>query len=561
MKRNPRRFFATILFTLLAIFAARLLTAQNPQPPIPVAVPQPIPVAVILPTAQVLGKKEKHHKHADEFFAGPIVHLEFTFKPEEWENLKKDNRRYAECTMIETAPDGKKTEYKDVAVKLKGAAGSFQGLDQKPGLTVSLHKFKGAERYHGMEKFHLNNGAQDGSLLNEYIGGEMSRAAGVPASRCTHAIVKWNGRDMGLYLFKESFTKDFLSYFYEKTDGSLYDGHFIAEIDGALEKQQGGDKADTRDLKELAAACKEGDLKVRWQKVSERLDVDEFLRVLVMETFLCHWDGYNFNRNNYRVYFDPKSGKANFFIHGIDQIYGDANWPLVRDPGSLVGQAVWSNPDWKAHAMKLAKEIYEKALKPVDWDARIAAQGAKVKEALTRANAQWGKDYEGQIRGARDRVGARLASIGKQLGDMPKPIEWVNNTFKLGPKQWNNAGGGALDEQNVDGKHCLHIRADGSAAASWRRTVALPPGRYRFEAMVKTAEVAAGGDASGDGAGLRISGGTRKGVNGLMGNAAWQKVGFEFDASGAEVILVAELRSGKGEAWFQSESLQIVKLK
>ena len=172
-----------------------------------------------------------------------------------------------------------------------------------------------------------------------------------------------------------------------------------------------------------------------------------------------------------------------------------------------------------------------------------------------------GKDYDGQINGARSRVAARLTSIGKQFGDMPKPIEWVNDTFKLGPKQWAATGGGAMDEQTVDGQRCLHIRADNAAAASWRRNVMLPPGRYRFEAMVKTAGVEAGGDQSGEGAGLRISGGTRKDVNGLKGNAAWQKLGFEFDATGAETILVAEVRAPKGEAWFQVESLQIVKLK
>jgi hypothetical protein len=553
MKRIRPRISATPLLASLALLAANVLPAEDPAP-------QPPPLAFVLPEPPKLGKKDKHHKHADEFFAGPVVHLEFVFKPDEWENLKKDNRRYAECTMIETAPDGTKTEYKDVAVKLKGAAGSFQGPDQKPGLTVSLDKFKGAERFHGMEKFHLNNGAQDGSLLNEFIGGEMSRAAMVPASRCTHVIVKWNGRDTGLYLFKEAFTKDFLSYFYEKTNGSLYDGHFIAEIDGNLEKQQGGDKADTRDLKELAAACKEPDLKTRWEKIAARLDVDEFLRSLAMETFLAHWDGYNFNRNNYRVYFDSKTGKASFFIHGIDQIYGDANWPVVRDPASLVGQAVWSNPDWKAHAPKVAKAIYENLLKPVDWEARITAQGAKIKEALARVNPQWAKDYDGQINGARSRVSARLASIGRQLGDLPKPIEWVNNTFKLGPKQWAQQGGGAFDEQNADGKPCLHLRADGAAAASVRRTVTLPPGRFRFEAMMKTVGVE-GGDEVGDGAGLRISGGKRKGVNGLTGTAAWQKLGFEFDATGGDVILVAELRAGKGEMWLQTESLQIVRLR
>ncbi len=77
---------------------------------------------------------------------------------------------------------------------------------------------------------------------------------------------------------------------------------------------------------------------------------------------------------------------------------------------------------------------------------------------------------------------------------------------------------------------------------------------------MKTASVE-GGDDTGEGAGLRISGGKRKGVNGLTGNAAWQKIGFELDATGAEVILVAELRSAKGEAWFQTESLHLVKLK
>jgi hypothetical protein len=554
MKRILPRLSATPLLASLALLAANVLPAQTPAPP------PPPPVAFVLPPPPQLGKKDKHHLHADEFFAGPVVHLEFIFKPADWEDLKKDNRRYAECTMIETSPDGTKKEYKDVAVKLKGAAGSFQGVDQKPGLTVSLDKFKGAERFHGMEKFHLNNGAQDGSLLNEFIGGEMSRAAQVPASRCTHAIVKWNGRDTGLYLFKEAFTKDFLSYFYEKTNGSLYDGHFIAEIDGNLEKQQGGDKSDKRDLQELVAACKEPDPKTRWEKVAARLDVDEFLRSLVMETFLTHWDGYNFNRNNYRVYFDSKTGKASFFIHGIDQIFGDANGPVVRDPGSLVGQAVWSNPDWKAHAPKVAKAIYENLLKPVDWEARITAQGAKIKDALARVNPQWAKDYDGQINGARSRVSARLASIGKQLGDLPKPIEWVNNTLKLGPKQWTPQGGGAFDEQNADGKPCLHLRADGAAAASARRTVTLPAGRFRFEATVKTAGVE-GGDEVGDGAGLRISGGKRKGVNGLTGNAAWQQIGFEFDSTGGDVVLVAELRAGKGEAWFQVESLQIVKLK
>ncbi len=537
--------------------APLVVSAQTPPAAVPAA---PAAAPVLQPTAQNLQKKDKRRKNSDEFFLGPVVHLEFKFEPAEWENLKKDNRRYAECTIIETAPDGKKTIYEHAAVKLKGAAGSFQGPDGKPGLTVSMDKFKGGDRFHGMDKFHLNNGQQDGSLLNEIIGGEMCRAAGVPASRCNHVIVKWQGRDTGLYLFKESFTKDFLSYFYEKNDGGLYDGHFVSEIDGNLEKQQGKPDDDLSELKALAAACKEGDQKVRWQKMYEKLDVDEFLRALAMETFTCHWDGYNFNRNNYRVYFDPKTGKANFFCHGMDQIFGDANWPIMRDPGSLVGGAVWSNPEWKAHYRKVAEAIYHKVLKGRDWEARIFEQGKKIQDALARTNPQAAKDYQGHINGARDRVAARIASIGKQFGDMPKPFEWQNGVAKIGAKNWRPEGGGASAEVMMDGQKCLHLRADGAASASWRRAVALEAGRYRIEVSAKVSNVD-GGDQTGEGAGLRISGATRVGLNGLKGSSAWQKVAYEFDATGAEVMLVAELRAPKGEAWFQADSFQLIKIK
>ncbi len=528
--------------------AAPLLLAQ--------AAPAPEPPKTVVPP--VVPKRTKNLAAADAFFAGPVVHLEFKFAPEEWEYLKKDDRRYAECSITETAADGKKTTYDHVAVKVKGSAGSSQGVDAKPGLTIGLDKYKGSDRFHGMEKFHLNNGAQDGSLLNEYIADEMCRVAGVPASRCTHVIVKWNGRDLGLYLLKEAFTKDFLSYFYERTDGSLYDGHFIAEIDGNLEKQQGGDPADTKDIKALAAACKEGDAKARWQKVGEQLDVEEYLRALTMETFVGHWDGYNFNRNNYRVYFDSKTKKASFFCHGMDQVFADANLPVIRDPGSLVGQAVWGNPEWKARHKVIAEEIYEKVMKGRDWEAFITTQGAKIAEALTKQNAQWGKDYQAQINGARDRVRARIASIAKQFGDMPKPFTWQNDVAKLGATKWQTAGGGGLNEEVADGQKCFHIRADGSAAASLRRTVTLEPGKYRIEAQVKVAN-AEGGDASGEGAGVRISGGTR--TSGAKGTANWQKVAYEFASTGADIVLVAELRSPKGEAWFQADSLQLVRVR
>ena len=112
-----------------------------------------------------------------------------------------------------------------------------------------------------------------------------------------------------------------------------------------------------------------------------------------------------------------------------------------------------------------------------------------------------------------------------------------------------------------DGKPCLYIRADGETNGSWRRTLAIEPGKYRFEARLRTKGVVAAQNSSGEGAGLRISGGTRNGINAVSGDAAWQTVAFPFEASGGETMLVVELRATKGEMWCEKGSLQIVRAK
>jgi spore coat protein H len=503
---------------------------------------------------------EKELRKADAVFdQQAIPSFAFDFKAEEWDYLAHDERRYAEAVL--TYAEGK--TIKGVAVKLKGSAGSFQGRDAKPGLTVSFEKYKNAERFQGLAKFHLNNGAQDASLLNEQIAGEMCRAAGVPASRCTHAFVKWQGRDLGLYLLKEAFTRDFLAKFFKDPNGDLYDGGFCHDIDVAMQKDLGDEKV--RDnVKDLIGACQEGNPQKRWERVEKIVDVDKFLSFLAMESILSHWDGYNFNRNNYRVYFDATTGKAVFFCHGMDQTFNDPNAPAIRDSGAMVGQAVLSNPAWKAKLPERVREIYENVLKPVDWPGRVVEVGNLVKASLEKKNPQWAKDYQNQINAARDRVAQRIASVGKQLGDVPKPAAFdKNNMLKLvdGWRVENGSGGDvAMDETQIDGKKCLHIRANSASAGSWRKAINLPPGRYRFEADVKTAGVVPTNDGKNRGASLRISGGTG-GPEGAEGDSGWKTIHYNIESQGADVVLVAELRGQKGDAWFDRDSLRLVWVK
>ncbi len=559
--------FTAVLFVILLAFAILASYLSPDFIRLEAAVPPPVAggTAPNVPAGDSLSKPkakaiklDKDRKQINEFFVdGGIPTLSFEFEPEEWEYLKRDARRYAEAKMIDDA--GKVS--KNVAVKCKGSAGSFQGPEQKPGLTVSMNKFKGADRWRGFAKWHLNNCAQDGTSLMEKIAGEIARRAGVPASRCGHAFVKIQGRDVGLYVFKEAFDKDFLVHFFPRTDGDLYDGGFVADIRPEMEKDE-GDRKNIENIKELIDACREGDQQKRWTRLEKILEIDKFISYLALEAILTHWDGYNFNRNNYRLYFDADTGKAVFFLHGMDQTFGDPNFPVVRDPAAMVGQAVMSNPDWKALYRERVEQIYNEVLKPIDWPARVVEVGEKVKAALEKKNPQAAKDYQNRINEARDRVSNRIATIGKQLGDMPKPLKFdANGITKLPADNWRQEGGAAqVNTIALDGKECFHIRADGDSTASWRKNITLTPGKYRFEARVRTAGVVPLQGGSGEGAGLRISGGQRSGENALKGDTDWKQLSFEFDAPG-EVVLVAELRASKGEVWFDKNSMQLVRVK
>jgi len=113
--------------------------------------------------------------------------------------------------------------YPDTALHLKGRVGSFRDVDDKPGMTLSFDKFGAREPLGEVLKVHLNNSVEDPTYLNEALGAELFGGAGVPAARVAHALVELNGRDLGLYVLKEAFTKEFLSRYFRRTDGNLYE--------------------------------------------------------------------------------------------------------------------------------------------------------------------------------------------------------------------------------------------------------------------------------------------------------------------------------------------------
>ena len=490
----------------------------------------------------------------DALFAGTVPKLELYISKENLDKLAKNPRDYVSLTIKEPGF----VDLEKCSVKLKGSAGSFRQItEDRPGFSLRTAKSKKSQEYRGLTKFQLNNCAQDGTMLLEMVAGEMARRAGVPASRCTHAYVVLNGKPLGTYVLKEGFNTEFLSYFFKDTKGHLYDGGFVNEIDGPIEVDQGDPDEKVR-LTELIGATKETRPALRLARMERILDVDAYFRHLALEQILCHWDGYSFNRNNYRFYEDPSSGKFHFILHGMDQVFGDTRWYVFRQPGALVPNALLGDRAMRERYRTQFFTVYEKNFRTYDWPKRIQDLAAQSKAKLTLFDVEEAKRFDQRGKEAAERVKQRLDSIRIQLEDAAQ-LRSTGGKAMLGKYAWErNADEKEADEADEDGRNCFHVKAGLKKGGDFRLPFATGPGRYRLTGMIKTAGVIAGKEENERGLRLRISG--LNGVPAVAGTNGWRTVSVEFSVAETDPVLVLELRADRGEAWFDRNSLTLTRI-
>jgi len=353
-------------------------------------------------------------RESDAFFAGDkVVQLSVELGPKELESLRRDPRRYVRATLRE----GDTAVYRNVGVHLKGAAGSFRGIDDKPGLTLNMHKFGEGRRFHGLGKFHLANSVQDPTYLSELVCGELFRAAGVPAARVGHAVVTINGRRRGLYYLKEGYDRQFRKRHFGGARGNLYDGGFLRDLDQPLQLLSGG-KGDVKghaDLKALVAAARERDPGERFRKMGKLLDLDRFVSYLALEVITWDWDGYPMKRNNYRVHHDPKRDRITFIPSGMDQMFGEPAGSIFPPFEGLVARALLETPGGRERYLGRMAEIMKKVYRADALGRRLGELQKRVQPVLASIDPGAGRDYPDQVARLRQAVRERAKSVEEQL--------------------------------------------------------------------------------------------------------------------------------------------------
>jgi spore coat protein CotH len=353
-------------------------------------------------------KAKKNDPNApDELFDTPRVwQLKIEVPAAGVESLKRDPKEYVKATV--RAAD---KVYADVGVRLKGGGG-FQALDKKPSLTIKFNEFVSGTKFLGHSRVALNNAADDPSYLCEAIGGDLFRAADVPAPKTAFARVEINGRDQGLYVLAEAVNQNFLARYFKKPKGNLYEGA-NADVNEKLE-QDAGEARDQADVKNLARAAQESDPGQRWKKLATVLDLDRFISFAAAEAFAWHHRGYALARDNYRLYADPASNQLVFIPHGLDQLFGKVNGPITNEWKGLVARAVLDTPEGQRKYRERLAQLLAGPWKTETLHARLNELAARARPGLGK-DAAGVKAFDAAVAQLKERIAGRVKAVDAQL--------------------------------------------------------------------------------------------------------------------------------------------------
>jgi spore coat protein H len=469
--------------------------------------------------------------------------------------LERRPRTYVRATIREGA-----TTYTNVAIRLKGGPGSFRNFDDNPAFTINFEHFAKGQTFHGLKKIHLNNSVQDNGYLSEKISRELFEAAGVPAPRAGNAMASVNGKDARMYVLIEGINKQFLKRYFKDTKGNVYDGHSGTDVTDDLPTNDGENPKDKSRLRALAAAVRQPDLEARMAALEKTLDVDRFLSFVAIEMMLCHWDGYTIGRNNFRIFHDRDSDRMVFMPQGVDQILGKPFGQVFpAGAGGMVVRAVLEIPEGRRRYRERVAQLTTNVFDSEAICDRVHEVSQKIEAALAQIDSRWAQEHRNQAAGFCRRIQQRASYLHNQISSA-KPIKFdeMAMTSLTDWEEKRDLGEAELTkEQDEHGNTLLRISTKEGCTASWRTTRMLDPGKYRFEARIKTRGVVFPENDPRAGAGLRIS--RHRVGQKNSGDKDWTPVSFEFqvpqDQSGVE--LVCELRANKGDVWFELKSLRL----
>lgn len=220
---------------------------------------------------------------------------------------------------------------------------------EKKSFRVSFNSFQQGLQWQGLEKLNLVGQQNDPSLLRSKICHDAFREFGIPSCRTSFTKLYINDEYRGLYLNQEHVDEEFAKiYFDNQGDGNLYKCTYPATLeylgtnpDNYKVENWNGRVYDLRtnewrdnytDIYMFINILNNTSIANLPCELPKVFNVENYLKIAALDVMLGNWDGYIYNKNNFHLYQDQRTGLINYIPYDLDNTLG-IDW-LDRDWGN-----------------------------------------------------------------------------------------------------------------------------------------------------------------------------------------------------------------------------------
>jgi len=203
----------------------------------------------------------------------------------------------------------------------------------KKSFRIDFNDFIPGQKFKGLDNMNLVGNHNDPSQLRAWLSSQLLKSAGLTVSRTSFVRLYINNEYKGLYLNNEAIDDEFIKdRFLGNASGNLYkcswgsDLTYLGTNPQAYQatydlktNQTLNDYSDLIHFIDVLNNTNSSDFPCAIQEV---FDVDRYLKTLVYEILIGHWDGYAANKNNYYLYQRPSDGKFVFIEYDMDNTFG-----------------------------------------------------------------------------------------------------------------------------------------------------------------------------------------------------------------------------------------------
>lgn len=248
--------------------------------------------------------------------------------------------------------------------------GNTSRTAEKKSFRVSFNTFVQGRKYYGLEKMNLNSEHNDPCVTRSKIGWDMLRAVELPAPRANHVEVYINNTYYGLYVNVEHIDENFAKKRFGNNDGNMYKCLYPATLEylgqnpdlyklvdngrRVYEQTINEDIDDYTDLAHFVDVLNNTASTNFPCELEKVFNVNDYLEYMAFDVLDGNWDGYIYNKNNFYLYHNIKTGQFEYLPYDLDNTLG-IDW-LNRDWGT---RNVYT---WKPTSSSELRPLYSKLL-------------------------------------------------------------------------------------------------------------------------------------------------------------------------------------------------------